>query len=126
MKNKKKKGTFITRNLGFLYSKGQYIILPDPDDIISKNIIKECFIYANKFNYEIIKFNAYIGKKKLLFQNLFDEFQENTIYQPELSTYIYYRNNILSIFEYNIWNKFIKKEVYAKALNVLKKNYLNL
>ena len=40
IKNKKNKGTFINRNLGGLYSKGKYIILPDPDDILSKNNLK--------------------------------------------------------------------------------------
>ena len=40
IKNKKNKGTFINRNLGGLYSKGTYIILPDPDDILSKNNLK--------------------------------------------------------------------------------------
>ena len=43
IKNKKNKGTFINRNLGVLYSKGKYIIIPDPDDIITNNILKVCY-----------------------------------------------------------------------------------
>ena len=64
IKNKKNKGTFISRNIGVLYSKGKYLIIPDPDDIISKNIINICYKYAEKNNYEIIRFNMYnaIGK----------------------------------------------------------------
>lgn len=37
IKNKIKRGTFICRNIGALYAKGLYLILPDPDDIITKN-----------------------------------------------------------------------------------------
>ena len=39
IKNKKNKGTLISRNIGTLNSRGEYLIFPDPDDIISKNII---------------------------------------------------------------------------------------
>ena len=38
IKNKKNKGTFSSRNIGILKSKGTYIILPDSDDIILENI----------------------------------------------------------------------------------------
>ena len=55
--NKKNKGTFIARNIGVLYAKGKYIIIPDPDDIISKNILLICYKYAEKYKYELIKFN---------------------------------------------------------------------
>ena len=53
IKNKKNRGTFIVRNLGVLYSKGKYVILPDPDDILIKNILKIGYNYAEKYNYEI-------------------------------------------------------------------------
>jgi cellulose synthase/poly-beta-1,6-N-acetylglucosamine synthase-like glycosyltransferase len=33
LKNKKNKGTFVNRNLGVLYAKGKYLIIPDPDDM---------------------------------------------------------------------------------------------
>lgn len=33
IKNKQNKGTFISRNIGIIYSKGKYLIVPDPDDI---------------------------------------------------------------------------------------------
>ena len=40
IKNKKNKGTFICRNEGVLNSRGKYIMLSDPDDILSRNINK--------------------------------------------------------------------------------------
>ena len=48
IKNIKNKGTFISRNIGVLFSKGKYLLIPDPDDIISKNIINICYKYAEK------------------------------------------------------------------------------
>ena len=38
IKNTNNKGTFISRNIGALYSNSKYLILPDPDDILDKNI----------------------------------------------------------------------------------------
>lgn len=125
IKNKKNKGTFINRNLGFLFSKGKYIILPDPDDIISKNIINICFKYGKKYNYDIIRFNIYIGKKSILYNNLFNILNK-PIFQPDLSTYISYGNNDLAFIDFNLCNKMIKKEVYSKALFILNKYFLNI
>ena len=127
IKNSINKGTFICRNLGAIYSKGKYIIFPDPDDILSKNIINLCYKYAKKYDYEIIKFNIYIGKYKMHMFNLNNYFENRPIYQPELSTYMFYgNNNELERIDANICNKFIKKKVFIKALNSLKNNYLNM
>ena len=65
IKNKKNKGTFKCRNIGAFNSKGQYIILPDPDDILSKSIFHICYNFATKLNIEMIRFNIYIGKRRI-------------------------------------------------------------
>ena len=39
LKNKQRKGTLITRNIGVYKSKGEFLIFVDPDDIISENIL---------------------------------------------------------------------------------------
>ena len=46
--------------------------------------------------------------------------------QPELSYNIFYLNNELVKSDYFIYNKFIKKEVYIKALNSLNNYYQNI
>ena len=48
------------------------------------------------------------------------------IYQPELSTYIFYGSKELRITDLYIVNKILKKEVLIKALNCLNKYYLNI
>ena len=45
IKNRRKKGTFIARNIGALYAKGKYIIIPDSDDIIIYQVSKMLHIY---------------------------------------------------------------------------------
>ena len=69
IRNKKNKGTFIARNIGILYSKGEYIFIPDPDDIISKDILKTSYKMAKKFNYDIFRFNIIHANGKLTIEN---------------------------------------------------------
>ena len=60
IKHKRNKGTFITRNIGILYSKAKYVFLPDPDDLISKDIIRICLHYAEKYKFEMIRYDSYL------------------------------------------------------------------
>ena len=126
IKNKKNKGTFKARNIGVIYSIGKYIIIPDPDDILSKDIINTCYNYVEKYNYEIIRFNIYKGNGKIGLDKHLYNLLNKMVYQPKLSAYIYYGNNELERIDYNIYNKFIKKEVYIKSLNKLNHFYLNM
>ena len=126
IKNKKNKGTLISRNLGVIYSKGKYLILPDPDDIISKNILNICYKYAEKYNFEIIRFNVYTGNRKLIFGQLYKELEKKPVYQPILKLYFYYGKGDLKRLDNIIHNKFIKKDVFIRAINLLNNFYLNM
>ena len=128
IKNKNRKGTFLARNIGVLYAKGKYIIIPDPDDIIDKNILSICYKYAQIYNYEIIRFNIYDGKGMVKENKISNELGNHYLNQPALSTSIFYWNNELvkKKTDYNIYNKFIKRETYIRSLNSLNKYYLNL
>ena len=126
IKNKKNKGTFITRNIGILISKGKYLITPDPDDSLSKDILSACYKIAKKFNYDIIRFSIGFPNGKLDFENIVNDIQNGPIYQPKLSYYIFYGSRELRLIDFYIYNKIIKKEVFIKALNSLDKYHLNL
>jgi glycosyltransferase involved in cell wall biosynthesis len=126
IKNKKTKGTFVTRNIGVQYSSGKYITIPDPDDILSKDIVRTCYLYAEKFKYELIRFNSYLGEGKLGFQNLINITETGPVYQPKLSSEIFYGSKELQMVDYYVYNKFILKDVYIKALNSLNKFYSNM
>lgn len=124
IKNKSNKGTFISRNIGVLYSKGTYIILPDPDDILSKDILNICYKYAEKYHFNLIRFKHFNGDKVKSFNP--DDNNNKLIYQPALSTIIFYGSNELQQTDYYINNKFIEKKIYIKALNIINRYYLSL
>ena len=125
IKQKKRKGTFFTRNIGAIYSKGKYLFIPDPDDIINKNILSICYKFSEKFNYDIIRFNVYQGNK-IINYNIKTELYNIKIIQPKLSTSLYYAKNELQKYEHNIYNKLIKKEIYIISLNSLNKFYFKI
>ena len=128
IKQKKRKGTFFTRNIGALYAKGKYIFLPDPDDTINKNILSICLKFSEKYNLDIIRFNIYQGNEIINYNiKTVNELHNIKIIQPNLSTSLFYAiNNELKINDLNIYNKLIKKETYTISLNSLNHFYFNI
>ena len=126
IKNKKNKGTFISRNIGVLTSKGDYLILPDPDDIISRDIIYKCYNFVKRHNFEMIRFNIYRGKNRIFFNHIINKLESRSIYQPELSSYLFYGLKKLKQIDFNVCNKFVKRTAYIKALNFIKRYYLEI
>lgn len=125
IKNIKNKGTFVARNIGVIFSRGKYIIIPDPDDILSKNIIHTCYYFAKKYNYEIIKFLQYNGFNIMHLEEV-ERRKIKPIYQSELSHYIFYGINELQQIDFTLHNKFLLKDVYLKSLNILNNSFLNM
>ena len=74
----------------------------------------------------MIRFNIYKITEKKAFNVYIQYKEEIPINQPELSRYMFYGNNELFITDYYIHNKFIKKELFIKAINSIDKLYLNL
>jgi glycosyltransferase involved in cell wall biosynthesis len=125
IKNNKNKGTLISRNIGIINSSGKYIIMPDADDILSENILKTCYETATKNNIEMIRFNIYIGNESIFFDYYVNKLKVKPIFQPELKTYLFYGLNTLEQIDFNLSNKFIKREIFISALNSMNKFYLN-
>ena len=125
IKNKKNKGTLISRNIGVLKSKGEYIIIPDIDDVLSRYILRLCYNLAKSYNCEMIRFIVYVRKiEDYLIKK--DKFlKSRLIYQPEISTYLFYGMGYLHLNDFNLWNKFIKREAFIRTLNSIKKFYIN-
>lgn len=128
IKNRKNQGTFKSRNIGIMFAKSKYLILQDPDDLLSKNILSLCYKYAERYGFDIIRFNInkiYEYEKKS-FNDLWQSKKEKVFVGPELSTYMFYGSDELRISDYYIYNKFMKKEVVVKALNSLNNFYFNM
>lgn len=125
IKHNKNKGTLISRNEGVLKSKGKYLIFLDPDDIISNNILLFCYNNAEKYDYDIIRFNMYKGDGNIALDFLKTNHFEQIIYQPKLFHYLFYGLGRLQQIDFFITNKFIKRTIFIKALNIINKYYLN-
>ena len=81
---------------------------------------------AKKFNYDIIRFNFCNTRGHLDNSKFFTDIQRGPIYQPDLSNYIFYGSKELQIIDIFIFNKFVKREAFIKALNLLEASYLKL
>ena len=124
IKHKQNKGTLISRNDGVLVSSGEYLIFPDPDDILSKDILYYCYTKAKNKDYDMIKFNLYNGDKKNIL-TIIKNIKIQEIHQKNLSFYIFYGEGQLRQLDYSISNKFLKRDIYIKSLNTIDKYYLN-
>jgi len=125
IKNKKNKGTLISRILGVFKSKGDYIIIPDADDILSKDIIKTCYYLAIKYNYEMIRYNVFTNGTNDGLTKIGMLLESKPICQPRLSDYLFYGFGKLSLNDFTLWNKFIKEEAFKKAINNIDSFYLS-
>ena len=99
--------------------------MPDADDILSENILKTCYETATKNNIEMIRFNIYIGNESIFFEYYTNKLKVKPIFQPELKTYLFYGLDNLEKIDFNLSNKFIKRDAYIRALNLINKFYLN-
>ena len=125
IRNKKNFGTFKSRNIGVLKSKGKYIILPDPDDILSQDSLKIFYTFANKYSYEMLRFNMYIGRNNIHFSNCAKHTPSRPVFQPEIKTFLFYATNKLKQIDFNVANKFVKRDALIRTLNLLNKEYFN-
>jgi glycosyltransferase involved in cell wall biosynthesis len=130
-------GVYSSRIKSILYSKGEYILLMDPDDmILNPNLFQELFNYYLKNNLDIIEFSVYYQeeKRKKIYLpskdefNHYHSFKKNIIYQPELSNILFYKpnsNNYSKIICRTIWNKLYKKDIFIKTINYIEKEFHN-
>ena len=114
----------ISRNDGILFSKGEYLLIPDIDDILSENILYNCYELAKLNNYEMIRFYIYSGNGYLFFGNILNMLESEKILYPRIANYIYYGLGYLEQIDFNLSNKFIKRDAYIRAVNSINQFYL--
>ena len=111
------------KKVGALHAIGEFLIFPDIDDIISIDILKKCYEFCKKYNYDLIRFNMYSDKNFIF--SLIDCRLKSSVYQPELRTYLIYGYGYPRLVDGIISNKFIKKTSFLMALNNINEYYLN-
>lgn len=133
--HEKKLGVYASRKHAILNSKGDYILLFDPDDMyLNRDLFKELYNYNKKYNLDIIEFLVYHikeGSDSLIIPKYHKlshdhNYEKQIIYQPELSEIIFHfsnSNNYSTIICRTIWNKLIRKEIIVKSIKYLDKYY---
>lgn len=127
-----KLGVYASRVDAILNSRGKYILLMDPDDmLLNPNLFYELYKLNKKYNLDIIEFTVYcfdeknseLSKKdfKFHYHNL-----KGIIYQPELSNIFFHEPNSKKysfVKCRNIWNKIIRKEIILETINYIGEEY---
>ena len=125
IKNKKRKGTLISRKIASYISRAEYLIFLDPDDLISDNILTYSYSLAKKFDFEIIKFNLYMGNFDLNLADISAKIHSKALYKPNIFFYLFYGFGKLLQIDYYLTNKLINRNLFIKALNSINEFYLN-
>jgi len=130
----KQLGVYTSRIDAILLSRGKYLILIDPDDILlNQNLLQELFTYNLKYNLDIVEFTviSYIEKKNILKiikkYYHFHNFTKAIIRQPHLDNiYYYFKKDLNSTFKVGcrvIWNKFIKRKALMKSIEYIGEDF---
>ena len=125
IKNNKNMGSFYSRYIGTLNSKGDYIIFVDSDDIILKGGIIKAYEHIIKNNLDMVEFHAIYERngKNYIRRNCYKYL--NIIYQPILSYIFFYKKNKGDEQNITLWDKLIRREVVLKSFNYIGEKYIN-
>ena len=126
LRNKKNMHSLYSRYKGAIFSRGKYIYFVDSDDIILKEVLYNSYNHMNKKGLDMIQFNSILQKNdKIWIHRKFYKYK-SIIYQPILSYIYYYNNNPIKInYNYNLWDKIIKKKVVIKSLHYIGLQFLH-
>jgi glycosyltransferase involved in cell wall biosynthesis len=103
IKHEKNEGTLKSRNDGAYMAKGEYILFSDSDDLLLYNILNKTYDAAKAGNYEIVQFAVYRRNTKGDMWNYGEIRNTTPIYQPELSSLMYYYRGYLKQTDWHIW-----------------------
>ena len=130
LKHKENKGTLMSRADGVRFASGEYILNLDQDDLYINNLFFE-IIYKKirELNVDILQFSA------LNYENKYKNFKlqvkmpvNKIITQPELKISFLQKlgvNRLGGCTTRMIWDKFVKSEIYKKAIEDLGDEFLN-
>ena len=90
-----------------------------------KDLVIQCLNLSEENNYDIIRFQTLLDDNNEIFKkNKINNLINKTIYQPKLSSFMFYGSNHLEIVDPIITNKFIKRNILICALNYIRKFFL--
>ena len=117
IKNPTNRGQFYSRNRGVLSSKGEYIVIIDPDDLILNDILYKAYETAKTYNLEVVQYYHMIGS-----------YENNTLFPMNITGILYppqVKNVFLNSSDRYLWDKLIKRKTFIKLLDSMKEEYKN-
>ena len=125
IKNRKNQGALNSRFKGAMFSKGEYIIFVDSDDIVLKEGILKSYKHIKNNNLDMVEFHSvYDNVTEININRNYYKYRD-IIYQPILSHIYYYQKNKADEQNTALWDKLIRKEVALKSLQNIGENYLS-
>ena len=125
IKNKKNMGALYSRYIGQKFSKANYSIFLDCDDIVLENGIFESYKHIIKNNLEIVQFLTVWQEQNSIFIKTSLYKYERIISKPILPYIFYYDNDNHKGIELNfaLWDKLVKTELMHKAFEFIGYTY---
>ena len=120
LKNDEQKGAFYSRNRGILKSKGEYILVVDPDDLLVNNILIKVYETAKKYNLDIVQFYALCGDFES--QSLLEVMKYKSGILKNNSEI---KNNFYNTISRNLWDKLIRREIYVESVKFTREEFYN-
>lgn len=125
IKNIKNQGALNSRYKGAIFSKGEYIMFVDSDDIVLKEGIIKAYSHIKSNNLDMVEFNSVYDNVTEIYINRNYYKYRDIIYQPILSHIYYYQKNKGDEQNTALWDKLIKKDIALKSLKNIGENYLS-
>ena len=122
LKNEINKRAYYSRCRGILESKGEYIIVIDSDDILINNILIKAYETAKKFDLDIVQFYIISGTIESSKKHLAREMKYKS---GILTNQFEIKNNFYNTISRNLWDKFVRREIYIKSIMFMKEEFYN-
>ena len=124
IKNIQRKGTLISRNIGVCKSKGEFLLFVDPDDLLTNNILNYYTSLIKKYDYDLIRFNLYMGNYDLTLPKIVYYLKNIPIFETNILYNLFFGFGKLLQLDFYITNKLIKRQLFIRVLNSVNKYFL--
>ena len=124
LKNFQRKGTLISRNLGVYKSKGDFLLFVDPDDLLSENILNYFAILIEKYDYDLTRFNLYIGDYDLNLPKIVYHLKNKPLFGKKIFFHLFFGFGKLLQLDFYLTNKLIKRQLFIRVLNSVNQYFL--
>jgi glycosyltransferase involved in cell wall biosynthesis len=117
LRNESDKRTFYQKTKGIFKSRGEYVLILEPDDLLLNNILEKSYETAKKNNLDILQYYLLIGNNKVnrVWENL--KCQSGIIHASQIKKFFY---NCRSP---NILDKLIKRQTFIRAMKYFIEEY---